>query len=313
MIGDYFSPDRRSRAFSVYSLGSSIGAGCAFLFIGSILHALTRWTQTGAVAMSHLHAWQWMFILLGAPGVVSAGLFLLTVKEPPRRELLSKDAQDQAPLASFFQHMRRHAGAYTALFGVGVATGISTYGVIGWFPTFVVRAYGVSAATTAGVMGAIGLPCGLVSSLGGGWVIGEFYRRGRLDGPIVISAASLIILTVGVAVATLSTSFSMTMGGYAIISLMTNVPIVAILTGVNRITPNRMRAQSMAMFSIFTSLISQVAGPLAIGGMAEHLFKGDRGVGYGILTAICVACTLSVLAIIVFRGHFNRAERMMQR
>jgi MFS family permease len=310
LIGDLFSPDQRPRAFSVYSLGSSLGAGLAFLFIASALQAVTRFSQGAHAPFIHLHPWQWMFVLLGLPGLISAGLFLLTVAEPPRRETLRGDVP--VAMGPFFKHMRTHAKAYAGLFGAGMASSVATYVTIGWFPTFIVRAYGMTPAATAGLMGIIGLPCGLASSLLGGWIIGEFYRRGRLDGPVIISAVSLTVVAIGSAIEGFSTSFPLALVGYTVIGLSMNMPIVAILTGINRITPNRMRAQALAIFALFTSLVSQIAGPLAIGALAQHVFKGNHGVGYGIVTVISVSCILAIIVVIAYRGHFNRAEQMMR-
>jgi MFS family permease len=311
LIGDNFDPPSRPRAFSYYSLGSSIGTGSAFLVIGGALAWVTHLSQGNGLFGLHLRSWQWVFLLLGLPGLVSAALFLFTVKEPARRELGSDDPR--LPTAGFFRHLKRHAGAYAALYGTGMASAVATYSIIGWFPTAVVRAYHVSAAQTAGVMGIVGTPCGLISSLAGGWVIERFYRRKRDDGPIILAASSMILVGLGAILAALSPSFGIAMGAYVMMGLAVNIPIVSIMTGVNRITPNQMRGQALAVFSILTSLVSQTIGPLVIGLLSDHVFKGDRGAGHSMGLVIATACGLGLLGIMTFRASFLRADRLMAR
>ncbi|HTG38063.1 MFS transporter, partial [Sphingomonas sp.] len=69
MIADYFPPEKRARALSIYSLGVPIG-----LAGGSILGGLIAATVN----------WRTAFIVVGVAGIVIAPIFRLIVREPAR-------------------------------------------------------------------------------------------------------------------------------------------------------------------------------------------------------------------------------------
>ena len=68
MISDYFPPEQRARALSIYSLGIPVGLAAGALLGGMLASAVN---------------WRWAFIAVGLAGVVIAPLFRFVVKEPP--------------------------------------------------------------------------------------------------------------------------------------------------------------------------------------------------------------------------------------
>ena len=84
LISDYFRPERRSTAMSVYSMGIYIGSGLAFL-VGGFIIQLAAGTETTAVPwIGPVRSWQLVFLLVGLPGLLIS-LLLLTVREPVRK------------------------------------------------------------------------------------------------------------------------------------------------------------------------------------------------------------------------------------
>ena len=69
MISDYFPPEKRSTALSVYSTGIYIGVLIGFLM--------------GGYLNQHL-GWRTAFFVLGTPGLIFSLLFYTTVKEPKK-------------------------------------------------------------------------------------------------------------------------------------------------------------------------------------------------------------------------------------
>src|SRR5690606_12336601 len=70
LITDYVEPNRRARAMSFLSIGALVGLGGGVLYGG--------WA-------AEVMGWRWALISVGLPGVLLGLLFLLTVKDPPRR------------------------------------------------------------------------------------------------------------------------------------------------------------------------------------------------------------------------------------
>jgi MFS family permease len=69
MISDYFHPEKRATALSIYSTGIYIGILVGFLM--------------GGYLNQHL-GWRTAFFALGIPGIIFSLLFYTTVKEPRR-------------------------------------------------------------------------------------------------------------------------------------------------------------------------------------------------------------------------------------
>ncbi|HIF92992.1 MAG: MFS transporter [Myxococcales bacterium] len=83
MLSDYFSPNVRATALSVYSSGIYIGAGIGTFLGGMIVDGWNGAYPNIATAPLGIKAWQAAFLVVGLPGIVLA-LWVRTLKEPTR-------------------------------------------------------------------------------------------------------------------------------------------------------------------------------------------------------------------------------------
>jgi hypothetical protein len=138
MIGDLFARERRALALAVYVTLGALGASGAFIIAAAVL----QWTAAGLSLpfVGPLDPWRATLVIVGFPGILLGLLFILTVREPPR----TGPPPVRPPLSEGWAHMRGHARTYLGLFGgIGLAAMI-TFGSASWFPTHLVRAYGVT-------------------------------------------------------------------------------------------------------------------------------------------------------------------------
>ncbi len=308
MIGDYFPPRVRSRAFGVFSLGASIGTGTAFLAISGALILADRIVQTSAF-FAGTPTWKIVFGLFSLPGFVMAVIFLTTVKEPPRRE--GGKAPPRLTLAPLIAQLRGNRLTYAALILGGLGSSVSTYALIGWFPTFLIRTYGWSASATAGMMGLYGAPCGIIGSLAAGWVVSEFHRRNRRDAPILVAALALACIAGGSLITSLSPTPTGSIIGYMIMGTAMNFPSVALLTGLHGVTPNALRGQVLSLLAITNSLVAQSLGPFAVGLLSDHVFGRTRGLGFSITTVVVIACTFAIVLLLSARRAYLAARAVI--
>ena len=88
LISDYYEPQKRASALSIYSFGIPLGAGFGAVAGGWIAQNIS---------------WQAAFMIVGAPGLLIAAAIKLFVKEPPRgwadRQMAAANAQGAAPAA----------------------------------------------------------------------------------------------------------------------------------------------------------------------------------------------------------------------
>ena len=132
LVIDYVAPERRARAMSIISIGSSIGLGFGMAYGG--------WA-------SEWIGWRWALVSVGVPGVIVAILFLKTVVDPPRRaaDFPSVGAFSGASLPSVLGALLRMPAFVALTLGATFANVVSL-GRSAWEPTLLRRVYEMGAA-----------------------------------------------------------------------------------------------------------------------------------------------------------------------
>lgn len=85
IFSNLFSKRQLGRAVGVYSIGSFIGGGLAFLVGGYVISLLKGTTLVDIPILGMLRPWQVAFIIVGLPGVLIGIVFALTVRDPERQ------------------------------------------------------------------------------------------------------------------------------------------------------------------------------------------------------------------------------------
>lgn len=138
MLSDMFPRHKLGRAVGIYSIGSFIGGGLAFLIGGYVIDLLKSVDSVRLPGVGELRPWQVTFFIVGLPGVLVALLILLTVRDPQRKGLRhDADGRVQKPTAgALFRFLGRHRGTFCCHY-----LGFSFYAMIlfcllGWTPAF---------------------------------------------------------------------------------------------------------------------------------------------------------------------------------
>ncbi|WOJ92216.1 MFS transporter [Congregibacter variabilis] len=156
LISDYFAPEKRARAMSIYSMG--IGGG---VFLGFLV--------SGAVAEQY--GWRAAFFVVGLPGVLLALLLKLTLREPPRGFSDNISVAAKAPpvgealTALWRRRSFRHLSLAAALHA------FAGYGVGSFVPAFLIRSHGMTVAE-------VGFALSMISAVG---IMGGIYLGGYLS------------------------------------------------------------------------------------------------------------------------------------
>src|SRR3546814_17584020 len=83
MLTDLFPRERLTLAIAVFSIGSTIGAGCAFLFGGLIIAAVSQPIPLTFPLIGDFLSWQAVFFIVGIPGALIS-LLIFPVPDPFR-------------------------------------------------------------------------------------------------------------------------------------------------------------------------------------------------------------------------------------
>lgn len=255
IISDYFPPEKRATALSVYSTGIYIG-----ILVGYILGG----------KLAELYGWRVAFYAIGIPGVLFALIIYATIKEPIKGALdKQKINEESTPIGEVLSIlMSKKTFVYLA-----IASGFNafvTYGVGNFLPSFLIRIHGVDIAT-AGV--ALGLSTGIGGGLG--TYFGGFFadRMGNKDvrwylwvgviGAVLNIIPSLIMIFTPHAKLAMAMMFftSMTTAFYL-------GPMIAVT---HSLVNAKMRAFASAIFFFILNLIGLGMGPLVIGAISTYL------------------------------------------
>jgi MFS family permease len=295
LISDYFPPQRRATAISVYSMGIYIGSGLAFVLGGVVVGFVSTHEAWQLPLIGATRPWQVIFFVVGLPGVLLA-LLLWTVAEPARRDRrLSGPAQ--VPLAEVLGYMRSNLGTFLC-HTVGFALlSFSSYGSSAWIPTFFQRNHGWTAGRAGVVYGLIVLVFSTVGVVAGGRLADRMAARGLRD------ATMRVGLIVALAWLPFGVLFPLAPGGWwaaALLvpaSFLASAPFGVAPAAIQQIMPNAMRGQASAVYLFVVNLIGLGLGPSAVALTTDYVFRNDNAVNYSLLI-VTTAAHLAAAALL---------------
>lgn len=298
LLADRFPPHRRGLAFGILALG---------LYLGQV-----GGYAGGPAIATALGGWRPPFVVLGLAGAALAILVALSVAEPPR----TGGGGVGTRLGAVARILWRQP-AY-ALANLGMAFGTFSGIAFGmWGPTLFVRAFDVAPAAASARFGLAFGPAGLVGALLFGAVSDRLSRRDprwplRLAG-VSLFAATLVILGVSwapdVRTATLlAIPAGLLGGGWS----------VGVLTALQNMLPQTIRATATALFTFVTTMIGLVFGPYVVGALSDVFGTADAAGLREALTLCIVAGFPAALALwsaarrvdagrLALANHFDRS------
>jgi len=303
LIADYFPAEERPKAYGVYAVGTSIGGGMAFLLGGAAIAVAGHLRLTAPGVFGDLASWKIVFLIIGAPGLLISLIFALSVREPIRRgrgQIVGK-----ASFAPLFAQLSKERLVYASLILGAVFNATCIYAVVSWFPTLMIRGDGLAPARVGQLLGTFGTPCGVISCIGSGWLAAWLEKRGRPDASVLVALGGTLWFTAMGVGAALVHGWVLRLVGYCLLSLAINCCTVSTFTALNRITPNELRGQIIAVFSLCTGLFSLTVGPFSVGFLSDHVFGHQGGIGKALASVLAVSGILGVLLYSLGRPRYR--------
>lgn len=311
LITDFFAPERRGTAFSIYSLGVSAG-----VLIGSI--------AGGYVAQAY--GWRMTFAIFGIPGILLAFLIPLTIKEPRRGRLDPPRPQGEA-LPTLKEVLHRFASKRSLFHSVAGASiaAFGSYSIISFSAPFFIRAHGAS-LPEAGLF--LGLTSGLSAGIGiflSGFLTDRMSRRDARWAvwvPAIGFGFAVPLYIAGFLVPTKAAALTILLIPPALQYLYLG-PTMGLMH--NLVTP-RMRATTTAILYLAVNLFGMGLGPPITGYVSDMLAAsmggGPRCQGaVASLDQLCLvasatgirwALVISTLAFIWAAIHYLIAARTLR-
>jgi MFS family permease len=303
LLADYFPRSRRATAMSVYTLGTFLGSGLAYLVGGAIAGAAVaagrwRWPVVG-----ELYPWQAVFFAVGAPGLLIALLFF-TVREPVRRG--TPPGAQPMPLTALWRHVRGNAATFTTQ-SLGFALSATVnYGIAAWLPTFLVRTYGWPVARAGIVQGTLTMTVGVIGVVTGGRVADRLVRRGVVDGPLRAGIIGAVGMLVFAGLYPLMPTAALAVLLLAPVNFFAAFPWGAAYAAAAETMPNALRAQGTALFVLVVNLVSGALGATAVALVTDRVFGDDLALRYSLSIVSATGMLMAAALLALGLGPYRR-------
>jgi predicted MFS family arabinose efflux permease len=287
LIADYFPPEKRSRAVSVFLLGTMVGA-----FLGFAI---------GGYLAQH-YGWRVAFVTVGLPGVLLAVVVGLTIKEPrsdtrlPTWNELFGPESVAVVRALFAKRSFVHVLLAYALYSF-YALGAGQFVI-----PFIIRSFDVTLAQIGSLWGLVFGTSGILGTFLGGILADRLSRR-DIRWLLRMPAIGFLVFFPSLFLVYVTDDLVILLGlsGIAFVVLTASVP--AVFAAVLGVAGSERRALGMAFFSFVSNAVGYGLGPLFVGIVSDTLAArfGEESLRYALL--------VSTIAIPLAALHFWLGSR----
>lgn len=300
LISDYYPPERRARALSVFTIGAPVGIMVGFLLGG--------W-------LAENYSWRIALVTVAVPGVLLALVTFAKLYEPPRgsqppaAKAGSVPGSDSAAEIPFFTVCSKLARS-RAFVHLCIANGLYAsvwLGVVQWMPSYYTRSFDLT-ITQVGFFLAIVLGLSqLIGMLSSGFATDVAARR-NVRWYALVPALGVGISTPAFLLVFLTDSYAVSMGAAFFAFMLGVMQGPASFAAVQTLAPAAMRAVAAAVILLITNLIGGFIGTPSAGILSDYLQPqfGDESLRYALLI---VALAFGVWSTL----HYYLASRALPR
>ena len=311
LIGDYFDPETRPKAFGVYVMATAFGSALTYLLGGALIALVMQDSDFSLPLIGPVAAWQAVFIIIGLAGLIPAALMAFTVPEP-KRQNLSSDLGASASFAETWAFMKLNRRSLLCHhFGVAFVV-LALYGWVNWLPTFFLRIHEWEVARFSVIYGIFGGLTGIFSAISSGYVTNWFKKKGYPDGAMRTVITGGIGLTIFTSLAPLMPTPELALAGFAVAGIFVNYAPAQALTALNEITPNQLRGLVVSFYILVIGIGGAGLGPFAVGWVTDNLFQDPQAIDYSmaLVTAVMgvIGCFLLTMGIKPYQESLSRVD-----
>lgn len=314
LIADYFPPDRRATAMSVYSMGIYLGSGLAYILGGIVAQLAASQDSYFVPLVGSVRSWQLVFFVVGLPGLLVA-LMLLTVQEPTRKES-GRSRQTAATIGETGRYVLRNATTFVCLnLGVALVT-LNAYASTSWIPSLFIRRFQWTQGSTGLAYGLIIAIFGTVGVVSGGWLADRWSLQGRTDASLRVAWLSCLCWLPFGALYPLMPTGELTAALLIPVVFFSSMPFGVAPAAIQRMMPNTMRAQATAIYLFVINIIGMGTGPTIAALLTERVFHDQRKLHYSLLivgmASYSVAIVLLGLSLKSYRRSLDYLQQWME-
>ena len=302
MITDSFPKSKLGLALGVYSTGSFLGAGLAFLIGGEAIGYISEYGIVELPLLGIVKPWQMTFFIVGLPGVLIAGLFYLTVQDPERKGISNTRG---FPIREIGSYISQHNNTFISHFlGFGFLA-LSLFAILSWAPAFLSRKYGLEIQEVGRYLGTLVLLSNTTGVLCSGMLMDFFTRRGYEDAPMRSGMMGGLGAIVPAALFSFMPGLNVTMMVLTIAMFFASFPLATSAAALQLMAPNQMRAQVTALFFISLNVLGITGGSFLVTVFTDYVFREKMMVGYSMSVISASAALIGALLLYWWLKHFT--------
>lgn len=282
IISEYFPPEKRARALSIYSLGIPVGLAAGVVLGAAIAKAVD---------------WRAAFIVLGIAGVIIAPIFRLIVKEPRR----APSTVARPPVRAVFAILAKKPSFWLMAFASAMSS-LAGYGLAFWSPSILMNMFGFDLTTTSYYFGSLLFFGGVTGVMLGG-ILAD--RLGKMDRGVYAKVSFLAwAVTAPFFIAGFLTPSPVLAWFLLVIpNALTVLFVGPLTTATQHLVPANMRATAAACFLFINNLIGIGGGSWLLGGLSDAMIPhfGDDALRYSAVALMGCYVVSAVLALLAIR------------
>ncbi|MBT2186335.1 MFS transporter [Sphingobium nicotianae] len=291
MIADAIPKEKLPRAYAIYTSGFLGGTALSLFFGGLLLNVLADVPPIQLAGYGTIHNWQLVFFMLGAPGLLIALIFLLTVQEPQRKGVTKAGGYSLRDVIGYMSTERR---LHFPLVGALLLMGFQTHGLNAWMPAFYERTYGWGPATVGMLMGVISLVASTLGLFAGARLAESLGHRRDDANMFVLFLAQTLPIPLLIAAPLMPTP-QLALGMASVGSFLTVMGGAGFNTAINLSTPNQMRSQIVALYFILQNAVAGSLGPTLVALATDFVAHSEADLRYVIVGFRIIVCPLTTI------------------
>jgi MFS family permease len=280
LIADYFPPQRRTRAVSIFQ---------SAVFLGLVVTAIAGW-------VAHQYGWRTAFVAAGAVGIVLAFVVFFTLAEPARGSLDAASERNGAP-PPLWQSVRvlLSQPVYVLMLVAMATSAVSSASLSAWGAAFLIRVHGLNVVEVASAAGPASGVGGFLGSLAGGFLTTYLVSRtGEKRWTLLIPGIALVLAVPTVLVFLFTESPALALIAFGLQAFFWAIKTGPCFALALELVPASMRAFAVSVLIVMAGVVGNGLGPLSVGVLSDSL--GTAGAEHSIRYAMIVAPVFLLVA-----------------
>lgn len=311
LITDYFPKAKVALAISIFTGSGFVGSGIAYVFGGAIIEYFSAMEVIVLPLFGERSVWQATFITVAIPSVLVLAL-LLFVREPARQETVHSTSDSGTSVLAVLRYLNSHRRLFTGVLLGLTLMAAATYAVNLWVPTYFIRVHGWTPMQIGSVFGVMVVICSGGGVFAGGAVATFWMRRGRDDANLRVPILAALCAIPFAISFPLMQDPKMSLVLLAPLLFLGAVPFGCGTAVLPIISPNRFRAQVVALYLLIANLLAFTCGPTSVGMLTDYVFRDPKAIGYSLAISpalfIIAGSSLVALALAPY-GKLTRANQ----